>query len=352
MPSTITARLLGLASLFHRLSMILFGYFIPALSSVKAVVHKDSEAFFQWSTYWLILHLYSTVLSPILHFTLHPIFQLIVILWLSLPRFQGASVLYERIVVPLVKKYENQVDDAINGAHRGIRLWILSNLGNVMNLAIGEGGNLIETLIALLFGNGSSNEKDVPITQTQKQPVSDENKHGKSPDDSTNLTQPRHSVREALSQSSSLEDFVVVDGDGNVEHSMELMSEYLSDFKSMMRQGLFVFASVETIYTTTDDHSPESNPPNFRLGVFSYSLKNNAGAFLISPVGGDMNLSAVVCLPLHGLIGPICSGSQGIILEHNSNEGVSTKAEIVLSNQDDRDILYACLTKCLPWMRA
>ncbi|KAL7521467.1 hypothetical protein ACHAWX_006140 [Stephanocyclus meneghinianus] len=352
MPTVITAPLLGLASLFHRMSTILFGYFIPALSSVKAVVHKDSEAFFQWSTYWLILHLYSTVLSPILHFTLHPIFQLIVILWLSLPRFQGASVLYERIVVPWVKKYENQVDDAINSAHRGVRQWIFSYLGNVVALAVGEGGNLVETIIAFLFDDHSNNKDEGLIIQTQKPPVSDENKHAHAPVESTDRPQPRHSVREALSQSSSLGDFVIVDGNGKAEHSIELMLEYVNDFKSMMHQGLFVFANVESIHTTTVDQSAESGNRNYRLGVFSYSVNNDCGSFMISPVGEGTNSSAVACLPLHGLLCPVRSGPQGIILEYKANNQVSIKAEVVLSNEDDRDILFTCLTKCLPWMRA
>jgi hypothetical protein len=157
--------------------MIQCSHYIDSLSSStvsiikSAVVHKDSEAFFQWSTYWLILHLYSTVLSPILHFTLHPIFQILAIMWLSLPRFQGASVVYDRLVVPWVMKYENQVDEAIHGAHKGAQNWILSNMGKLMGFVIGEGGNLLELVLELVFGKPSVDEKKYPPSQSEQQPA-------------------------------------------------------------------------------------------------------------------------------------------------------------------------------------
>ena len=81
-------------STYHCLSTFThYGTHNLLLSSQSAVVRKDAEAYHQWTTYWLILHLYLTILSPILHFTLHPIFQILAILWLSLPQYQGAGKL-------------------------------------------------------------------------------------------------------------------------------------------------------------------------------------------------------------------------------------------------------------------
>ena len=118
------------------------------------MVRKDDEAYHQWTTYWLILHLYLTILSPVLHLTLHPVFQILAILWLSLPQYQGASLVYEKIVNPWVDQYETKVDDAVEEAHRGMRRWIFRRLGGVAWILIGEGGNLAEGLlsIALSFG--------------------------------------------------------------------------------------------------------------------------------------------------------------------------------------------------------
>jgi len=407
--TVITTRLLKVASLFHRWTIILFGYFIPALSSVKAVVHKDPESFFQWSTYWLILHLYSTILSPILHITLHPIFQLLAILWLSLPRFQGASAVYDRVVVPWVTKYENRVDDAIDEAHRGVQRWVWSRLGYVMATLIGESGNMLEVMLELIFGKPfkkkennddggggvdetESNTNDNATLDIKKQSLETKDDTTSHSSISSNTTekkqqlqqqqqqqQPRHSVRDALRQSSTLEDFVVIDDNGNVEHSMEFMAEYVQDFKTMLEQGLYVFFSVKERHTKSksvtessfdDDGNCNSNNNgnNFRLGVFSYDTHNHGGVFLITPVGAQETNSNVATLPIYGLTAPLCSGSQSIILEwrgetmasvvtdnaedNADSVAINVKAEIVLSNEDDRDILYNCLTKCLPWMRA
>lgn len=266
-------------------------------------------------------------------------------------------MVYDRLVVPWVMKYENQVDEAIHGAHKGAQNWILSNMGKLMGFVIGEGGNLLELVLELVFGKPSVDEKKYPPSQSEQQPalkrVDQSQSSTSSSMNSTERPQPKHSVREALRQrGSSLEDFVVIDGNGNIEHSVELMSKYVNDFKTMMQQGLYVFANVDTNNTTTDDQ-PGSDG-NFCLGVFSFDVTNNGGAFMISPVG-DVN-SDVVTLPLHGLSTPVCSGSQGIILEwvqstNDTSELIRGKAEVVLSNEDDRNTLFNCLTKCLPWMR-
>ena len=319
-----------------------------------AVVHKDSEAFFQWCTYWFILHLYSTVLSPIFHFTLHPIFQLIAILWLSLPRFQGASFVYERVVVPWVKKYENQVDEVIDDAHRGIQRWIWSKMGYTMALVVGESGNLIENVFELIFGKPLvRKDSDESKPSEQQQTAAMDIDHLQSFSTSKHCQQPRHSVRDALRHSSTLEEFVAVDGEGNVEHSIEFMTEYVSDFKAMLQHGLYVFANIEMSNTTTNVSVGQNS--EFRLGVLSYHVDKTGDAFLISPVGTEAN-SSIVRFPLYGLSGPICTGSQGIILEWTGRVSMKdknrVKAEVVLSNQEDRDILFKCLTNCLPWMRA
>lgn len=309
------------------------------------------------------MHLYSTVLSPILHFTLHPIFQLIAILWLSLPRFQGATFVYERLVVPWVKKYEVQVDDAIDEAHRGFKRWLWSKIGCTVALVVGEGSNLLESLLELIFGKPSAEKSTLEtIKTTSKKPAVAGTQQFKS---SASLTieqkerpqQPRHSVKDALRQSSTLEEFVVAGGDDNVERT-EFMDVYVNDFKVLLQHGLYVFASMGAIKDVTNDASYE-NDGKFRLVVFSYTEYNNGGAFLISPVGED-NL-AVVSLPIDGLSVPVCTGSQGIILEWEEfrhdldtmrGQSIETiTAEIVLSNEDDRDILFNCLVKCLPWMK-
>eukprot|EP00956_Cyclotella_meneghiniana_P039663 scaffold176505_cov23-Cyclotella_meneghiniana.AAC.1 len=278
-----------------------------------------------------------------------------------------------------------------------------------MATLIGESGNMLEVMLELIFGkpfkkkeNNDDDGGDDVIDETesntndnatldirkqsleikgdttfQKSSISS-NTTEKKQQLQQQQQQPRHSVRDALRQSSTLEDFVVIDDNGNVEHSMEFMAEYVQDFKTMLEQGLYVFFSVKERYTKSKsitngsfdggNYNSNNNGNNFRLGVFSYDTHNHGGVFLITPVGAQETNSNVATLPIYGLTAPLCSGSQSIILEwrgetmasvvtdnaedDSDSVAINVKAEIVLSNEDDRGILYNCLTKCLPWMRA
>mmetsp|Transcript_42324 Transcript_42324/g.88827 ORF Transcript_42324/g.88827 Transcript_42324/m.88827 type:complete len:374 (+) Transcript_42324:219-1340(+) len=346
-----------IASTFHKLSILLFGYFIPALSSVKAVVRKDAEGYHQWTTYWLILHLYITILSPLLHLTLHPIFQIIAVLWLSLPQYQGASVVYERLVNPWVDQYESRVDEAVDEAHRGARRWVWSKMGGVIWLLVGEGGSLAEGLLTVVMGFlGVNNAKLQPERSEEVLAV-------QSSTSSESLLQPRHSIKEALSQSSFEEAESSVD-DIRTTASFDPTDEFVNDFVSMLQQGLYAFASVEMssdAINRTDGTKRHVFEDGFKLGTFSYT-KDEGGAFLISPVvagAHEMGVSSSqpVALPLDTLTPLRQTGTQGLIIEcHNitnrsdGNTTSNVRAELVLSDETDRNILLNGLTACLPSM--
>ncbi|KAL7555121.1 hypothetical protein ACHAWF_018786 [Thalassiosira exigua] len=317
-PMPLSAQLDLMMSNLLDLLIMLFGYFIPALSSVKAVVRKDSNAYHQWSTYWLILHLYAAILSPFLHLTLHPIFQVLAILWLSLPQYQGATVVYERIVVPWVDQYESQVDEGIAEAHRGLRRWAWSRFGMIAWVLIGEGGSLAGGLCKLMLGLFGIDEVQ-PTVQ------------GRASNSAESLSlPPRHSLKEALSQSSSEV--------GETGHD-----EFVEDFKSMLEQGLYVFASLEGAPGGDAEKIRQSFDGGFKLSIFSYA-KRNGGEFVVSPVDGtqelDSQLSTSVGLPLRNLQPIYAKGGQGLVLEclsrSSTNEFV---VEFVVSDESDRDIL-------------
>mmetsp|Transcript_19018 Transcript_19018/g.41154 ORF Transcript_19018/g.41154 Transcript_19018/m.41154 type:complete len:375 (+) Transcript_19018:158-1282(+) len=365
--SLLSPQLLALASTFHKLTILVFGYVVPALSSVKAVVRKDSEAYHQWTTYWLILHLYRTILAPFLHLTPNPIFQLVAILWLSLPRFQGASVVYEQIVVPWVDKYEDRVDDAVEDAHRGVKRWVLGNVGRVIWMVMGESGNLAGTIVEGLLGNVlgiiSRNDEEMLNTatnstrRTSSQDVTTLESSGSS-------LPPRHSVKEALGQSSSFEELAIGEDskfDNNASFGLE--SDFYNDFIAMLRQGLYVFANVQmSAEDKTNDRGVVEKRQSifeggFKLGVFSY----NKGVFVITPAGehGEQQVGASnVKLPILKIDPPSSNGSQGLVLEcsnvhtEDNNMGglVHIRVEIVLSDESDRDVLLNGLHKCLPVM--
>lgn len=314
-------------------SILIFGYFIPALSSVKAVVRKDIIGAHHWCTYWFILHLYTTILSPLLHLTLHPLFQLLAILWLSLPRYQGASVVYDRIVVPWVDKHETQVDNTLDEAHRGMRRYVMEKLKTVIWAVMGEGGSLAEILIQGVIGSTSSNFDDsnsVSDTQSNKNSMATSSHH-----------HPRHSVKEALCQNSS--------GGDSMNDEQSFDENLVQDFMSMLVQGLYVFANVEKI--TGSDEQIIPSHTGFKLGVFSF-VESDFTFVITSPSGRDQQQQESVSerLLIDNLTRISSSGPQGIVLDFSSNTRNEPviRAEIVLSDESDRDILLNGLSQCLP----
>lgn len=341
-------QILLLASTFHKVMVLSFGYAIPALSSVKAVVRRDSEAYHQWTCYWLILHLYLYILSPIFNISLHPMFQILAISWLSLPQYQGALVVYDRLVNPFVDQYERSVDDAVEEAHKGVRRWLWSRFGGVVWLLISESGSLVANLINIVKMMLGINDGLTTVVnsarQQQQQPVNS----------SAELLHPRHSVKESLRQFPSFE----VDPSGGHMENNKFDPKEVADFLSILRQGLYVFANVSCnddadndIFETTL-HGFEGG---FKVGIFSFTND----AFIISPVAsaGSSEEESNNASPIKfhvGILMPLRpSGSQGLILECNSvTPGAkyrgSLRAEIVLSDEVDREILLNGLNACLP----
>ena len=140
-------------------------------------------------------------------------------------------MVYDRLVNPWVDEYESMVDDAADEAHRSVRRCAWSRLGGLAWILIGEGGSLAGGVINLALGilgvdsfsSGRSFEEERNIK----------------PSDSTELLPPLHSVKEALSQSSSMEIEDVGD------RSFDPTDDFVSDFTFMLQQGLYVFANVD-----------------------------------------------------------------------------------------------------------
>jgi hypothetical protein len=237
----------------------------------------------------------------------------------------------------------------------------------VIWMVMGESGNLAGTIVEGLLGNVlgiiSRNDEEMLNTatnstrRTSSQDVTTLESSGSS-------LPPRHSVKEALGQSSSFEELAIGEDskfDNNASFGLE--SDFYNDFIAMLRQGLYVFANVQmSAEDKTNDRGVVEKRQSifeggFKLGVFSY----NKGVFVITPAGehGEQQVGASnVKLPILKIDPPSSNGSQGLVLEcsnvhtEDNNMGglVHIRVEIVLSDESDRDVLLNGLHKCLPVM--
>eukprot|EP01026_Neomeris_dumetosa_P041901 TRINITY_DN3477_c1_g2_i1.p1 TRINITY_DN3477_c1_g2~~TRINITY_DN3477_c1_g2_i1.p1 ORF type:complete len:173 (-),score=13.34 TRINITY_DN3477_c1_g2_i1:327-824(-) len=85
----------------------------PAYQSFRAIESKGSKDDTQWLTYWVVyafIHAIEDVGLFILEWVpLYYEVKLLLLCWLILPQFQGATLLYTDFVKPFLLKYKDQI---------------------------------------------------------------------------------------------------------------------------------------------------------------------------------------------------------------------------------------------------
>lgn len=94
------------------------GFFYPAWQSFKAIENPKKNDDKQWLTYWVVYAFFSFV-EPIggFFFFWIPYFYILKIsflLWLFLPQFHGATLIYANLIRPLLLHYEGQIDQTLS----------------------------------------------------------------------------------------------------------------------------------------------------------------------------------------------------------------------------------------------
>ncbi len=93
------------------------GYLYPAYQSYKAVKLDDATQHTQWLTFWIVSTYLSLleVLGDSLLFWLPFYYEAKVLLlgWLVLPYFRGATSVYNRLLSPYLYHYEKDIDQSV-----------------------------------------------------------------------------------------------------------------------------------------------------------------------------------------------------------------------------------------------
>lgn len=156
------AALFDVRVLLSNVLFSVFGYLTPSLNSVKAVVTEDIDGIREYMTYWVVLSI-STFIGTILqamNFFKHysPEMKVLFVMWLTLPRFQGAYRIYTLFLRFYFAMYEDEIDQKVDEISVKIRsklwhklkavCWILFISSNDALLSSG-GGSLNNVNIAL-----------------------------------------------------------------------------------------------------------------------------------------------------------------------------------------------------------
>lgn len=110
----------------------LMGLLYPVLATTKAAIQEDGDACSGWLVYWAIysiVALFETCCEWVVSWLpLYPELKLAFVCWLVLPKFQGAALLYDRVLQQLFLEYEEQIDDQITSAQMEARKHVWSFL--------------------------------------------------------------------------------------------------------------------------------------------------------------------------------------------------------------------------------
>ncbi|KAK5993192.1 Protein yop-1 [Cladobotryum mycophilum] len=84
------------------------GFVLPGYYSLGALFSKNTEDDTQWLTYWVVFSFFTVLegfFSIVYWFPFYFVFKFIFLLWLSLPTFRGADIVFRNFLAPTLGRY-------------------------------------------------------------------------------------------------------------------------------------------------------------------------------------------------------------------------------------------------------
>mmetsp|Transcript_22679 Transcript_22679/g.29061 ORF Transcript_22679/g.29061 Transcript_22679/m.29061 type:complete len:321 (-) Transcript_22679:210-1172(-) len=313
-----------IVSIIFRILISSFGYVLPTLNTIKAIIQQDTHAYRHWATFWVTLSLLAPMLSYV-----PPILHLIFLFWMSLPKYQGARLLYENFFLPLFCKYEDDIDEQLMAQrekiHENTSHYLQAQHNTAQLRTLLHSTSSIANSLFQQFHAAKESER------LQEMPLSnlyDAKSHQSLSAEKESLEfTPQHSVRDALSPSKRKKD-----------------ENYVSLFLSMLSKGLYVFVKLE--FKSGGKNASQKRRKSYQLRVLSISSFKKV--FLIS--GVDSNDSSLVTVPVSEIKEFLLVGRQEISIVFAKKRETSKNIDsciISLADAEDCKLLLPGLNACL-----
>lgn len=124
----------------------LIGFVYPLYASFKALKSEGKGDDTQWLTYWVVFGAFiviedftDAIFERNVWSTVYFLLKIVFLLWCQLPQYKGANWVFNKVIYPVLKKYEKDID----------------SLGAVQEPAQGQDA-VAENAIAKAAGNRSS----------------------------------------------------------------------------------------------------------------------------------------------------------------------------------------------------
>ncbi|CRK46307.1 hypothetical protein BN1723_007005, partial [Verticillium longisporum] len=86
----------------------LAGFVIPCYYSIDALFTHNTNDDTQWLTYWVVFSFFTIVeslVNVVYWFPFYFVFKFVFLLWLSLPVFRGAEIIFHSFMAPMLSKH-------------------------------------------------------------------------------------------------------------------------------------------------------------------------------------------------------------------------------------------------------
>lgn len=105
------------SALISRCLILVLGTLYPAYRSYKAIKNKDLREYVKWMMYWIVFALFTTMETFLdIFFSWFPFYyeiKILFIIWVLSPATRGSSLLYKKVVHPMLTSREKEIDDLI-----------------------------------------------------------------------------------------------------------------------------------------------------------------------------------------------------------------------------------------------
>lgn len=105
------------SALLSRCLILILGTLYPAYRSYKAIKNKDLREHVKWMMYWIVFALFTTLETFldvfVSWFPFYYEIKIIFILWVLSPATRGSSILYKKVVHPMLIAREKEIDEMI-----------------------------------------------------------------------------------------------------------------------------------------------------------------------------------------------------------------------------------------------
>jgi hypothetical protein len=150
----------------------------PAYRSYKAIASKDAEEATRWLQYWVVFALFS-YMEFVFDFvsTYMPFYyegKLSFLLWLSLDKFQGATKLFEKFILPTLDAHSGLIDEQMASVTSRVQNFKVEDVRALMEWATDKANSLQSAASGAAPKAVASSPKKAPKAKEAKDEIPDE----------------------------------------------------------------------------------------------------------------------------------------------------------------------------------